>query len=151
MSSHDLRPGDPRVSGASGLTNDTSPIEGRSLGEIVHDIAGDLSTLVHQELDLAKTELKQEASRAGRGAGMLGGAGAAALVMLIFASLALTYLLDNWMPAEAAALIVAGIWLVVAAVLASMGRKALKETNPALPQTQRSLKEDARWASQQKS
>ena len=117
----------------------------------MHDIAGDLSTLVHQELDLAKTEIKQEASQAGRGVGMLGGAGVAALLMAIFASLALTYLLDNWMPAEAAALIVAGIWLVVAAVLASSGRKALKETDPALPETQRSLKEDARWASQQKS
>jgi uncharacterized membrane protein YqjE len=122
----------------------------RSLGEIVHDIAGDLSTLVHQELDLAKTEIKQEASLAGRGVGLLGGAGVAALLMAIFASLALTYLLDNWLPAEAAALIVAAIWLVVAAVLASSGRKALKETNPALPETQRSLKEDARWASQQK-
>ena len=144
MTSHDLRSGDP-------LDARTGPDDGRSLGEIVHDIAGDLSTLVHQELDLAKTEIKEEASRAGRGAGMLGGAGVAALVMLIFASLALTYLLDNWMPAEAAALIVAAVWLVVAAVLAASGRKALKQTNPALPQTQRSLKEDARWASQQKS
>ena len=133
------------------LRNDSATGDSRSLGELVHDIAGDLSTLVHQELDLAKTEIKQEASQAGRGVGMLGGAGVAALLMAIFASLALTYLLDNWMPAEAAALIVAGIWLVVAAVLASSGRKALKQTNPALPETQRSLKEDARWASQQKS
>ena len=131
----------------------TDPLAGenRSLGEIVHDIAGDLSTLVHQELDLAKTEIKQEAAQAGRGVGLLGGAGVAGLLTLIFASLALTYLLDNWLPAEAAAVIVAAIWLVVAAVLASSGRKALKETNPALPETQRSLKEDARWASQQKS
>jgi uncharacterized membrane protein YqjE len=125
--------------------------DGRSLGEIVHDIAGDLSTLVHQELDLAKTELKQEASRAGRGAGLLGGAGIAGLLGLIFVSLAATYLLDNWLPAEAAALIVAAVWLVVAALLGTSGRKALKETNPALPQTQQSLKEDARWASQQMS
>ena len=133
------------------LRTDPLPGENRSLGEIVHDIAGDLSTLVHQELDLAKTEIKQEAAQAGRGAGLLGGAGVAGLLTLIFVSLALTYLLDNWLPAEAAALIVAAIWLVVAAVLASSGRKALKETNPALPETQRSLKEDARWASQQKS
>ena len=117
----------------------------------MHDIAGDLSTLVHQELDLAKTELKQEAGRAGRGVGLLGGAGIAANMMLVFASLALAFLLDNWLPIEAAALIVAVIWAVVAAVLAASGRKALKETNPSLPQTQRSLKEDARWASQQKS
>jgi uncharacterized membrane protein YqjE len=133
------------------IRTESSPSQDRSLGEIVHDIAGDLSTLVHQELDLAKTEIKQEAAQAGRGAGLLGGAGVAGMLTLIFASLALTYLLDNWLPAEAAALIVAAIWLVVAAVLASSGRKALKQTNPALPETQRSLKEDARWASQQKS
>ena len=150
MSSPDLRPpGDVQyespVAPAAGTSDD------RSLGEIVHDIAGDLSTLVHQELDLAKTELKQEAGRAGRGVGLLGGAGIAANIMLVFASLALTFLLDNWLPIEAAALIVAVIWAVVAAVLAASGRKALKETNPSLPQTQRSLKEDARWASQQKS
>jgi hypothetical protein len=61
------------------------------------------------------------------------------------------FLLDNWMPIEVAALITAAVWLVVAAVLGQLGRKALKETDPALPQTQRSLKEDAAWARQQKS
>ena len=89
----------------------------RSLGEIVSDIAGDLSTLVRQEMDLAKTEVKHEASRAGRGIGLLGGAGVAGLPDADLPSLALTYLLDNWMPVELAALIVAGIWLSIAAVL----------------------------------
>lgn len=122
----------------------------RSLGQIVGDIANDLSQLVRDEMTLAKTELKSEASKAGKGAGMLGGAGVAALLMLIFASLALTYLLDNWMPVELAAMIVALLWAIVAGVLAMQGRKKLKETNPGLPTTQRTLKEDAQWAQEQK-
>ena len=132
-------------------STNVSQSDERSLGEIVSDIAGDLSTLVRQELDLAKTEMKEEATRAGRGVGLLGGAGVAGHLMLIFLSLALTYLLDNWMPVELAALTVAGIWLIIAAVLALGGKPGPKETNPQLPQTQRSLKEDAQRAKQQTS
>jgi Flp pilus assembly protein TadB len=124
--------------------------DARSVGDIVGDVAKDLSTLVRQELDLAKTEAKQEASRAGRGAGMLAGAGVAGHLVLLFLSVAVMYLLDNWIPVEVAAVIVAAVWLVVALVLGSAGRKALKTTNPQLPQTQRSLKEDAEWARRQK-
>ena len=131
--------------GTPGATSDD-----RSLGQIVGDIANDLSQLVRDEMTLARNELKNEATKAGKGAGMLGGAGVAALLMLIFLSLALTYLLDNWMPVELAALIVALIWAAVAGVLAMQGRKKLKETNPALPTTQQTLKEDARWAQEQK-
>ena len=121
----------------------------RSLGEIVGDISRDLSALVRQEIDLAKTEAKQEMGKAGKGAGLLGGAGVAGLLTLIFLSLALTYLLHNWMPAELAALIVGLLWAVVAAVLAARGRKDLKRANPQLPTTQQTLKEDVQWAKEQ--
>jgi uncharacterized membrane protein YqjE len=128
----------------------THPEDDRSLGEIVGDVATDLSTLVRQELDLAKTEVKQEATRAGKGAGMLAGAGVAGHLTLLFASLALMFLLDNWMPLELAAVITAALWLLVAGALAMSGKKTLQNTNPALPETQRSLKEDAQWAARQK-
>jgi len=123
----------------------------RSIGEIVSDIASDLSRLLRQELDLAKTELKQEVARAGKGAGMLGGAGLAGWMVLLFLSLAFMFLLDSWMHTGWAALITAAIWGVVAAVLALSGKKAIQESNPQLPQTQQSLKEDVQWARQQKS
>jgi len=123
----------------------------RSLGDIVSDVAGDISTLVKQELELATTELKQEAAKAGKGAGMLGGAGVAGLLFLVFLSLTVTFLLDNWMPLELAALIVAAVWAVVAAVLAARGRSELKQSNPQLPQTQQTLKEDVTWAKAQRS
>jgi uncharacterized membrane protein YqjE len=132
-------------------TDATGPSDDRSLGEIVSDIADDLSTLVRQELDLAKTEVKQEATRAGKGAGMLAGAGVAAQLGLVFLSLCLMFLLDNWMPIELAALITAAVWLAAGALLGMNGKKTLNRTNPALPQTQRSLKEDAQWAARQKS
>jgi uncharacterized membrane protein YqjE len=129
----------------------SSASDGRSLGQIVSDVSTDLSTLFRQELELAKTELKEEAGKAGKGVGMLGGAGVAGHFVLFFLSFALLLLLDRWMPAGLAALIVALVWGVVAAVLASMGRKALKEANPQLPKTQQTLKEDAQWAKAQKS
>jgi uncharacterized membrane protein YqjE len=131
---------------------ETPPAEGdnRSLGQIVSDISQDMSTLFKQELDLAKSELKQEVGKLGKGAGMFGGAGLAGFFTLFFLSLALTYLLDNWMPVELAALIVAVLWGIAAAILALRGRQQVKEANPQLPVTQQTLKEDAQWAKAQK-
>lgn len=123
----------------------------RSLGEIVGDLSHDLTTLVKQELELARTELKEEATKAGKGAGMLGGAGIAGLLALILGSFALAYLLDNWMPVELAFLILTLLWAIVGAVLAARGRKELKHANPQLPETQQTLKEDAQWVRAQKS
>jgi uncharacterized membrane protein YqjE len=121
----------------------------RSVGEIISDVTTDLSTLVRQELDLAKTELKQEATKLGKGAGMFGGAGLAAVMTLFFLSFALVYLLDDWMPIELAALVVGVLWGVIAAVLAMTGRKEIRAANPQLPTTQQTLKEDAQWAKNQ--
>lgn len=127
------------------------PPQDRSLGQIMGDISTDFTTLVRQEIDLAKTELKQEATTAGKGIGMLAGAAITGLLVMLFLSWALLWLLDNWMPVELAALIVALLWAIVTAVLASMGRKMLQQANPQLPQTQQTLKEDATWARAQKS
>ena len=137
--------------GATSTGTGTSTGDDRSLGQIVSDVSSDLSTLLRQELQLAKTELKEEAGKAGKGVGMLGGAGLAGHFVLFFLSFALMLLLDRWMAAALAALIVAVLWGVIAAVLASIGRKALKEANPQLPKTQQTLKEDAQWAKAQKS
>ena len=129
----------------------TQPGETRSIGEIVGDISKDMSTLIQQEMDLAKSELKQEAARIGKGAGMFGGAGLAGHFAMFFLSFALVYLLDNWIPVELAALIAGLVWAMTAAVLAIRGRKEIKEANPQLPTTQQTLKEDVRWAKTQKS
>jgi uncharacterized membrane protein YqjE len=143
--SHQASPGP-----ESGL-DDGMGADDRSLGQVVSDLSSDLSTLMKQELELAKVELKQEVGKAGKGAGLLGGAGLAGWFVLLFLSVALMFLLDNWLPIEAAALITTGVWAVVAGALAVIGRKELREANPQLPRTQQTLKEDAQWARAQKS
>ena len=132
-------------------TRTSEPIETRSVGEIVGDIASDLSTLVRQELQLAKTELKTEATKAGKGAGLLGGAGVAGNLFLVFASLFVMFLLGEVMDLQWAALIVAAVWAVVAAVLGAMGRRQLKQVDPTLETTTQTLKDDAQWASTRRS
>lgn len=157
-------PGMPGASGMPGMSGASSAAgqhaapaaephvgDERSLGEIVGDVAQDLSTLVKQEMDLAKVELKQEATKAGKGAGLLGGAGVAGHMALVFVSLTLLFALDLALPRWASALIVTALWVVIAAVLAVTGRSALKKAHPELPKTQQTLKEDAEWARAQKS
>jgi uncharacterized membrane protein YqjE len=127
-----------------------APQETRGLGEIIGEVTSDLSDLFKQEVELAKVELKQEATKAGKGAGMLAGAGISALLLLVFLSLTLMFLLDEQIPIWVAAAIVTLLWAVITAVLALVGRKNLKKANPQLPKTQQTLKEDARWASEQR-
>ncbi len=136
---------------ASGSHVTTGASEGRSLGEIVGDLSNDLTTLVKQEIELAKTEAKAEAAKAGKGIGLFGGAGVTGHLALIFLSLTLMFLLDSWMHTALAALIVAVLWLAAAGVMAMVGRKELKSMNPKLETTQKTLKEDAAWAKELKS
>lgn len=99
-----------------------------SIGALISDIAGDLSTLMRQEVALAKAEAKESATRAGKGAGMLGGAGAAASYAVLFLSIALWWAIGSLIDSLGwSAVIVAVLWAIVAAVLASIGRKQLKE------------------------
>ncbi|HEU5108971.1 MAG TPA: phage holin family protein [Micromonosporaceae bacterium] len=109
------------------------------------EVADDVSRLFRQEVELAKAEIKTEATKAGKAAGMLGGAGFAGYMLALFASLALMFGLDAVMPAGWAAVIVAALWGVVGAVLYSTGRKKLKDVSPVPQQTVETLKEDAQW------
>lgn len=100
--------------------------ETTSLGDLLGEVTSDLSTLMRQEMELAKAELKQSATRAGRGAGMLGGAGYAALMAVFFLSVALWWALGHLTGLGWSAVIVAVIWGVIALVLFVTGRKQLK-------------------------
>jgi len=121
-------------------------VEDTSLGEIVGRLASDFSRLMRAEIALAKAEAKEEVKDAGKGAGMLAGAGYAGHLLVLFLSLALMFLLDVWMPIGWAALIVAVLWGIVGFVLYSSGRKNLKRATPPMEETVETLKEDAQWA-----
>ncbi len=101
-----------------------------SLGELVSGISRDLSMLMRQEIELAKAEVKQEAIKTGRGAGMLAGSGFAGYMVLLFASIAAWWGLSNVMDQGWAALIVAGVWAVIGAVLFATGRGQLRAVHP---------------------
>ena len=124
---------------------DEAEVRNRSVGEIVGDIQKDLSTLVRQEIELAKAETKQEVAKAGKAAGMLGGAGFAGYMVALFASLTIAYVIGTFWPAWVGALIVTLVWGAVGAVLYTRGREQLKTVNGPR-NTVDTIKEDAAWA-----
>jgi hypothetical protein len=97
-----------------------------SIGDVLTDISSDLTTLLRQEVDLAKAELRQSASRAGKGAGMFAGAGLAGHMTLLFLSIAAWWGIGDQTGHGWSALIVAAVWATIAAILALTGRKEIK-------------------------
>jgi len=101
-----------------------------SVGQLISEISRDLSTLMRQEVELAKAELTTEVKKTGKAAGMLGGAGFAGYMVLLFLSIALWWGLSNVMDQGWAALIVAAIWAVIGAILYVTGRGTLRTVHP---------------------
>ena len=117
-----------------------------SVSQLVSEVTADVSKLMRQEVELAKAEVKEEATRAGKTAGMLGGAGAAGYFALLFVSLAIMFGLAVVMHTAWAALIVAAGYGAIGVVLYRRGRAGLKSFSPAPTQTVETLKEDVQWA-----
>ena len=105
-----------------------------SLGDLLGEVTRDLSTLMRQEVELAKAELKQSATKAGKGSGMLAGAAVGGHMVLLFLSIALWWGLGNAIGRGWSALVVAVIWAIIAAILALMGKSQLKSVQ-GLPKT----------------
>jgi len=111
-----------------------------TVGELFSEVAEDLSTLMRQEVELAKAELRQSATRAGKGAGLLAGAGVSGHMVLLFASVAAWWGIGDATGHGWSALIVAAIWLVIGAVLGLMGRREISAV-PSIPQTTQTAKQ----------
>lgn len=122
----------------------------RSLGDLFSDLSRETTTLVRQEVQLAKAELTQSATEAARGIGMLVAGGAVAYAGLLFLLLAIVFGLieagwDPWV----SALVVGLVVVAIGAVLVLRARESLKPANLAPQKTVETLKEDAEWAKEQ--
>lgn len=121
--------------------DERADVRDASVGQLLSDISRDFSTLMRQEVELAKAEVKEEVAKAGKGVGMLGGAGFAGYMVLLFLSFALWWGLANAMDEGVAALIVAGVWLIIGAVLYVTGRGTLRRVNPKPERTVETVRE----------
>ncbi|MBQ0893562.1 phage holin family protein [Micromonospora sp. U56] len=128
MSASPMGPG-----GGSGKTQ-------ASIGELLADATRNFSYLLRKEVELAKAEVREEVRSLGMVAGLFAAAAIAALLTLVFLSHALWWALSNVMDQGWAALIVAIIWAVIGAVLASRARKQLR-TVKAVPRTKQTAQE----------
>jgi hypothetical protein len=129
--------------------HDTPPEElrERPVGDLVKQLASQTSTLVRQEIDLAKAEMAQKAAVAGKGGGLIGGATVVGLLAAGALTACLILALSEAMDAWLAALIVAVVMGAIAAALGLAGRNKVREAAPAVPeQTVETVKEDVQWA-----
>jgi len=121
-----------------------------SLGQLFSDLTTDLGGLVHDEVELAKVELKEEVRKASRAGGMFGGAAFAGYMTVVLLSFAAVWGLAEVMAVGWAFLIVAVVWAAVAVFLYLRGRAAFQNVDLKPQQTLTTLKEDLRWAKNQK-
>ncbi|MBQ0988986.1 phage holin family protein [Micromonospora sp. PSH03] len=112
-----------------------------SVGELIGDVTRDMSTLVRKEVELAKAELREEVSQAGKSGGMFGAAALAGFLAVLFVSYALWWGLSNTMDQGWAALIVAVLWAAVAGGLFINARTQLKRARTVLPRTKQTARE----------
>jgi MFS family permease len=124
----------------------------RPIADLVKQLAGQTSTLVRQEIDLAKAELAEKGRTAGKGAGLVGGAAVVGLLAAGALTACLILLLAEAVEPWLAALIVAVVLGAVAAVLGLRGRDRVRAATPPVPeQTVETVKEDVEWAKTRKS
>jgi uncharacterized membrane protein YqjE len=122
----------------------------RPTGELLKELSDQTTTLVKQEMELAKAELQEKGKQAGLGAGVFGGAGLFGLGAFAALTACLIAALDQAMELWLGALIVAVIYAAVAALLALTGKRRVKEAVPPVPeQARESVKEDMEWAKTQ--
>jgi uncharacterized membrane protein YqjE len=135
------------VTVATSSETQSGQLHERSVGELLKQLANETSTLMRQELELAKAEMREKAGKAGPGFGMWGAAGAMALLALGALTAFLILALDGAMPNWLAALIVALVYGAIAGLLYLRGKRKVDEAGSPVPeQTIETLKEDVQWA-----
>jgi uncharacterized membrane protein YqjE len=129
------------------MSTEQSDLRERPTGELLKQLSDQTTTLVKQEIDLAKAELSEKGKQVGLGAGMFGGAGVFGLLALGALTACIIAALDTAMDLWLAALIVAVVYAAVAGVLALQGRTRVQRAGAPVPeQAKESVKEDVEWA-----
>ena len=119
----------------------------RPVAELLKQLANETTTLVRQELELAKAEMREKADKARQGVGMWGAAGVTALLALGSLTAFLILALDGVMPNWLAALLVGLVYAAIAAFLYVRGKQRVEEVGSPVPeQTVETVKEDVQWA-----
>ena len=125
----------------------TDDLRDRPIGELLKELANETTTLVRQELDLAKAEMREKAGKAGPGFGMWGAAGVTGLLALGSLTAFLILALDGAIPNWLAALIVGLVYAAIAGVLYVRGKHRVEEAGSPVPEkTIETVKEDVQWA-----
>ncbi len=120
-----------------------------SFGELIQDIVSNIQGLIRSEFRLAKTEIREDATAAGKAVGVLVAGMALGFFGLGFLLLTAVYALNIVLAAWLAALIVGAAVTIFAAILAGVGFGMLKRINPAPEQTIDTVKEDVAWVRQE--
>jgi uncharacterized membrane protein YqjE len=120
--------------------------EDRSLSELLSDVTGELATLFRKEVELAKVETSEQVSRAAKAGAMLGAAGVVAFLAVILLAFAAAWGLAEVIPTGFAFLIVGVVFLIVAAILGSAGKKKMASVSPVPDQTVDTLRADVQVA-----
>ncbi len=129
------------------MSEQDAELRERSIGELFGKLSTETSTLIRQEMALARAELTEKGKEAGKGAGLFGGAGAVGLLGAGAITAGIILLLDLAIAAWLAAIIVGLVYVAVAAVLGLKGRDRIQAATPPVPeQTVDTVKEDVEWA-----
>jgi len=118
------------------------PHDERPLGELLSDLGGEVKHLFRTEVELAKAEMRHEATKAGRAGAMFGGAAVAGFLGLLLVGFAAAWGLAEAIPAGLAFLAVGLLFLAVAGLLAVQGRHRMADVNPIPTQTMQTLGQD---------
>src|SRR4051812_28424647 len=118
------------AAGGGPAPNGRPALDGRSIGELLRDLANDTTRLIRDEIALARAELQGKVAQAGRGAAMIGAGGVLAIPALVLILAGIAILLANWMPPSVAALVGGVVTAAGARLPARAGPKSIPATPP---------------------
>ena len=129
------------------MTEQGGDLRERPIGELFSKLSNETSTLIRQEMELARAELTEKGKQAGKGAGLFGGAATVALLGAGAITAGIILLLALVIPDWLAAIIVGLVFVGIAALLGMKGRDEIQQATPPVPeQTVDTVKEDVQWA-----